>query len=104
MGRADHLGDMIDRLIASAMRSENLDVMSLCGSLKSRTKGVTLEDMEEAIRKGVTGSERPTCPELLDWQKALLDQRLKEAEEHPDDWVTWDEVRQRLEQRLHRDK
>jgi hypothetical protein len=37
------------------MRSENLDVMSLCGILKPRIKGVTLEDMEKAIRKGATG-------------------------------------------------
>jgi putative addiction module component (TIGR02574 family) len=39
-------------------------------------------------------SERP---ELLDWQKELLDQRLKDAEAHPEDWVSWDEARQRLE-------
>ncbi len=37
------------------MRSENLDVMSLCGILKPKVKGVTLEDMEKAIRKGATG-------------------------------------------------
>jgi AbrB family looped-hinge helix DNA binding protein len=37
------------------MRSENLDVMSLCGILKPKVKGVTLEDMERAIRKGATG-------------------------------------------------
>ncbi len=44
-------------------------------------------------------SERP---ELLDWQKELLNQRLRDAEEHPEDWVSWDEARQRLEQQLHR--
>jgi len=43
-------------------------------------------------------SERP---ELLDWQKELLDQRLKDAEAHPEDWVSWDEARQRLERQLH---
>ena len=37
-------------------------------------------------------SERP---ELLEWQKVLLDQRLKDAEAHPEDWVSWDEARQR---------
>lgn len=37
------------------MRSENLDLMSLCGILKPKVKGVTLEDMEKAIRKGATG-------------------------------------------------
>jgi putative addiction module component (TIGR02574 family) len=40
-------------------------------------------------------------PELLDGQKELLDQRLKDAEAHPEDWVSWDEARQRLERRLH---
>ena len=44
-------------------------------------------------------SERP---ELLDWQKELLNQRLRDAEEHPEDWVSWDEAKQRLEQQLHR--
>jgi putative addiction module component (TIGR02574 family) len=42
-------------------------------------------------------SERP---KLLDWQKELLDQRLKDAEAHPEDWVSWDEARQRLERQL----
>jgi putative addiction module component (TIGR02574 family) len=36
-------------------------------------------------------------PELLEWQKALLDERLKNAEAHPEDWVSWDEVKPRLE-------
>jgi putative addiction module component (TIGR02574 family) len=45
-----------------------------------------------------TESERP---ELLEWQKALLDQRLKDAEAHPQDWVSWDEAKQRLERQLH---
>jgi hypothetical protein len=48
--------------------SEDQDVMSLCGILKPKVKGVTLEDMDGAIRNGATGGE------LLDWQKALLDQ------------------------------
>jgi AbrB family looped-hinge helix DNA binding protein len=37
------------------MSSENLDVMSLCGALKPAVRGVTLKDMEEAIRKGAAG-------------------------------------------------
>jgi putative addiction module component (TIGR02574 family) len=40
-------------------------------------------------------------PELLDWQKELLDQRLRDAEAHPEDWVSWDEAKQRLERQLH---
>jgi len=44
---------------------------------------------------------RQERPELLDWQKELLDQRLKDAEAHPEDWVSWDEARQRLERQLH---
>ena len=40
-------------------------------------------------------------PELLDWQRELLDQRLRDAEAHPEDWVSWDEAKQRLERQLH---
>ena len=40
-------------------------------------------------------------PELLDWQKALLGQRLKDAAAHLEDWVSWDEAKQRLERQLH---
>jgi len=57
--------------------------------------------VEEAIHKGATGGEYPTRPELFDWQKELLDQRLKDAEEHPEDWVSWDDARQRLERQVH---
>ncbi len=45
-----------------------------------------------------TENERPG---LLEWQKALLDQRLQDAEAHPENWVSWDEARQRLERQLH---
>lgn len=37
---------------------------------------------------------------LLGWQKELLNQRLQDAEDHPDDWVSWDEAKQRLERQL----
>jgi len=40
-------------------------------------------------------------PGLLEWQKVLLDQRLKDAEAHSEDWVSWDEAKQRLEWQLH---
>ena len=56
-----------------------------------------VELLEELWREAE--SERP---ELLMWQKDLLDQRLKDAEAHPEDWVSWDEAKQRLEQQLHR--
>jgi AbrB family looped-hinge helix DNA binding protein len=36
------------------MQPETLDLMSLCGSLKPRVRGVTLEDMEQAIADGAT--------------------------------------------------
>jgi putative addiction module component (TIGR02574 family) len=55
-----------------------------------------VELLEELWREAE--SERPT---LLDWQKELLDQRLRDAEAHPEDWVSWDEARQRLERQLH---
>lgn len=37
------------------MRPENIDLMSLFGLFKPRVKGVTLEEMEEAIREGAVG-------------------------------------------------
>jgi AbrB family looped-hinge helix DNA binding protein len=37
------------------MRPENVDLMSLFGIFKPRVKGVTLEDMNEAIREGAAG-------------------------------------------------
>ena len=37
------------------MRPENVDLMSLFGIFKPRVKGVTLEDMDEAIREGAAG-------------------------------------------------
>ena len=40
-------------------------------------------------------------PELLDWQRELLDQRLRDAEENPEAWVSWDEAKKRLERQLH---
>jgi putative addiction module component (TIGR02574 family) len=54
-----------------------------------------VELLEELWREAE--SERPG---LLDWQKELLDQRLRDAEEHPEDWVSWDEARQRLERQV----
>jgi hypothetical protein len=49
--------------------------------------------------EGSVGEAENECPELLKWQKELLAQRLKDAEAHPEDWVSWDEARQRLERR-----
>jgi putative addiction module component (TIGR02574 family) len=36
-------------------------------------------------------------PQLIDWQRELLDQRLRDAEAHPEGWTPWDEAKQRLE-------
>jgi AbrB family looped-hinge helix DNA binding protein len=36
------------------LRPENVDLLSLCGSIKPAVRGVTLEDMEEAIHRGAT--------------------------------------------------
>ena len=33
----------------------NVDLMSLCGIVKPSVRGVTLKDMDEAIRKGAAG-------------------------------------------------
>jgi antitoxin PrlF len=37
------------------MRPETVDLMSLFGAVKPRVKGVTLEDMDAAIRRGAAG-------------------------------------------------
>lgn len=44
--RADGIAEMIPT---------NVDLMSLCGILKPSVRGVTLKDMDEAIRKGAAG-------------------------------------------------
>jgi antitoxin PrlF len=36
------------------LRPDTIDVMSLCGIFKPRVKGVTLEDMDDAIHKAAT--------------------------------------------------
>ena len=36
------------------MQTEKVDLLSLCGILKPRIRGVTLEDFEEAIAKEAT--------------------------------------------------
>jgi putative addiction module component (TIGR02574 family) len=55
-----------------------------------------VELLEELWREAE--SERPG---LLQWQKELVDERLRDAEAHPEDWVSWDEAKQRLERQLH---
>jgi len=37
------------------MRPDDVDLLSLCGMLKPRVKGITLEEMDEAVRLGATG-------------------------------------------------
>ncbi|HEX5760560.1 MAG TPA: addiction module protein [Thermoanaerobaculia bacterium] len=51
-----------------------------------------VELLEELWREAETEQ-----PELLDWQKEILDQRLRDAEANPEDWVSWDEAKLRLE-------
>ena len=36
------------------MRPETLDLLSLCGAIRPKRKGISLDDMEAAIRKGGT--------------------------------------------------
>ena len=37
------------------MHPENVDLMSLCGIFKPRVRGVTLKDLDKAIRNGASG-------------------------------------------------
>jgi putative addiction module component (TIGR02574 family) len=39
---------------------------------------------------------------LPDWQKRVLDDRLDEMRQHPERWVTWDEVEESVRSRLGR--
>lgn len=39
-------------------------------------------------------SEAPSIP---DWHKPILEARLKDMEENPDDWVSWEELRAELQ-------
>jgi putative addiction module component (TIGR02574 family) len=64
----------------------------LMREIRSLPLAERVELLEELWREAE--SERP---ELLDWQKELLDQRLRDAEAHPEDWVSWEEAKQRLE-------
>lgn len=45
-------------------------------------------------------SKESEHPELLDWHKEILGQRLLDAETNPEDWVSWEEAKQRLERQL----
>jgi len=54
-----------------------------------------VELLEELWRE--TETEQP---ELFDWQKELLEQRLREAEARPEDWTFWNEAKRRLEQQI----
>ena len=42
---------------------------------------------------------RPEDIPVPDWQRALIDERLRQHEANPEDTVPWEEVRQRLLQK-----
>jgi hypothetical protein len=46
--------------------SSGEDLVSLCGILKPSVRGVTLSDMEEAIRAGAAGAAADSDPALDD--------------------------------------
>jgi len=79
------------------MEKRTVSKAELIREIRSLPVGERVELLEELWREAESES-----PGLLDWQKELLDQRRRDAEAHPDDWVSWDEARQRLEQQLHR--
>ncbi len=57
-----------------------------------------LTDEEKLILIGESWDEvmSEASLELSDWQKEELDRRMKHAEEHPEDSVPWEVVRERL--------
>lgn len=60
--------------------------------IRSLPVGERLDLLEELWREAETES-----PGLLDWQKEILDRRLEDAETNPEDWVPWEEAKERLE-------
>lgn len=55
LGAGDRISFVLREDGVVELRPEKVDLMSLCGVLKPSIQGVTLEDMEEAIRQGATG-------------------------------------------------
>ena len=56
---------------------------------------------DQEVLRGEADQAEGERPELLDWQKEILTQRLQDAEAHPCDWVSWDEAKKRLEGEIH---
>jgi putative addiction module component (TIGR02574 family) len=95
-----------------AAQAEDPSDFSLHGMMSEGEGIVTKADLIHEIRR-LSFAERVELleelwneieserPELFEWQKELLDQRLRDAEAHPEDWLSWDEAKQRLERQLH---
>jgi putative addiction module component (TIGR02574 family) len=58
------------------------------------------ERIEVAEHLWVSIEQETEASDLPVWQAALLDARLAEIERHPDDWLTWDEVKATVESDL----
>lgn len=70
------------------MTSANVKDQALQLSVEERLElASTLWDSVEA--------EAENLP-VHDWQKRILDKRLAAAEQSPDGWLTWDEVKERV--------
>jgi GAF domain-containing protein len=64
--------------------------------LKQETRKLPLVERVELLEELWLEAETEE-PRLLDWQRQILDERLRDAEAHPEDWVSWDEAKRRLE-------
>lgn len=51
------------------------------------------ERIEVAEHLWVSIEQETEASDLPAWQKTLLEARLADLERHPDDWLSWDEVK-----------
>jgi putative addiction module component (TIGR02574 family) len=57
------------------------------------------ERLELASRIWESVKDTPEAQALPDWQKEMLDERLRDMEENPDDEVSWEDVEAELRKR-----
>lgn len=65
--------------------------------IKHEIRKLPVEERVELLEELWREAERER-PDLYDWQRQLLDERLADARVDPDDWVSWDAARRRLDE------
>lgn len=54
------------------------------------------ERIEIAERLWLSIDEEAEAAPLPEWQRKILDERLRDAEANPDDWVSWEEAKAKI--------